>query len=134
MLELAQVSPGDVVYDLGSGDARVLMVAAREFGARGVGIEIDPGRNWIALLRVRRAGLTETIELRRGDMFDADVSEADVVVLYLRQHTTDALEAKLAEELEPGTRIALNTYTMPSLPLVASDERLGVRVYEVPVR
>ena len=132
MLELAGVRPGDVVYDLGSGDARVLMLAAEEFGARGVGIEVDPGRHLIARTKVRRAGLADSIDLMRGDLFEADISDADVVIIYLRQHTSNALAEKLATELKPGARVASNTYTVPGLPLVATDEFPRVYVYEVP--
>lgn len=132
MLELAGVRPGDVVYDLGSGDARTLMLAAEEFGARGVGIEIDPGRHLIARSRVRRAGLADSVDLVRGDLFEADIGDADVVIVYLRQHTNDALAEKLTAELKSGARVASNTYTLPGLPLVAADEFPRVYVYEVP--
>ena len=132
MLELAGVRPGDFVYDLGSGDARILMLAADEFGARGVGVEVDPARHAIARSRVRRAGLGDAIDLVRGDFFAADIGQADVVTLYLRQHTNDALAGKLAAELRPGTRIASNTYTLPGLPLRSADEAMRVYVYEVP--
>jgi predicted O-methyltransferase YrrM len=132
MLELAEVHPGELVYDLGSGDARILMLAAEEFGARGVGIEVDPARHAIARSRVRRAGLADAIELARGDFFETDIGQADVVTLYLRQHTNDALAEKLATELRPRTRIVSNTYTLPGLPLRATDEAMRVYVYEVP--
>jgi predicted O-methyltransferase YrrM len=132
MLELARVGPGDVVFDLGSGDARILVLAAEEFGARGVGIEVDPIRHAIAARRVSRAGLADSIVLVRGDFFSADIAGADVVTLYLRQHTNDALAEKLAAELAPGTLVASNTYTLPGLPLKAADESLRVYVYEIP--
>jgi hypothetical protein len=134
MLELARVGPGDVVYDLGSGDARILVLAAREFGARGVGIEVDPIRHAIAARRVARAGLEDSIELVRGDFFSADITGADVVTLYLRQHTNDALADKLVAELAPGVRVASNTYTLPGLPLEAADQSARVYVYEIPAR
>jgi tRNA A58 N-methylase Trm61 len=132
MLELAEVRPGDTVYDLGSGDGRILIMAAREFGAGGVGIEVDALRHAIARRRVARAGASDAIALVRADFFDVDVGGADVVTLYLRQPTNDRLEEKLADELRPGARIVSNTYTLPTLPLVAADRTLRVYVYEVP--
>lgn len=132
MLELASVLPGEVVYDLGSGDGRIPIMAAQEFDARAVGIEVDPGRNWIASRRVRRAGVCDAVDLVRADFFNTDLSAADVVTLYLRQPTNDRLEEKLLRELRPGARIVSNTYTLPTLPLIAADKKLRVYVYEVP--
>lgn len=132
MLELSGLRPGETLYDMGSGDGRVLIMAAADFEAHCVGVEVDPGRNWIAARRVRSAGVGDDIELVRADFFDVDVSEADVVTLYLRQPTNDRLEEKLARELRPGARVVSNTYTLPTLPLIAADRKLRVYVYEVP--
>jgi predicted O-methyltransferase YrrM len=131
MLTLARVRPGEVVYDLGSGDGRVLLAAARRFGARAVGIEVDPLRYALTRSVVAILGLGERIEVRLGDLFKTDLSEADVVTCYLWQDTNDALEAKLAAELRPGARIVSHRYTFPGLRLVDSDRRELVYVYEM---
>ena len=105
MLELAEVSEEDVVYDLGSGDGRIVIAAAKEFGARGVGIEIDPELVKRARRKAERAGVSDRVEFRQGDLFEADIGEATVVTLYLWPTMNDRLRPKLMEELSPGTRI-----------------------------
>jgi SAM-dependent methyltransferase len=131
MLDLARVRPAEVVYDLGSGDGRILLTAARRYGARAVGVEIDPLRYVLTRLAVALAGLTDRVAVRFGDLFEADLSEADVVTCYLWQDTNDALESKLAAELRTGARVVSHRYTFPGLRLVDSDPRELVYVYEI---
>lgn len=83
MLELAEVGPTDVVYDLGSGDGRIVIMAAQRYGAHGVGIEIDPYRVYQARMNAIEAGVEERVSFREQDLFEADFSEATVVTLYL---------------------------------------------------
>src|ERR1700741_3142488 len=83
MLELVKIGPKDVVYDLGSGDGRIVIAAAKKHGARGVGIDIDPQRVKEARDNARRAGVADRVEFREGDLFKADISEASVVTIYL---------------------------------------------------
>ena len=110
MLRLARVTPADVVYDLGSGDGRVLVLAAQKFGARGVGIEID--RRLVALSReiVRDSAVADRVTIREGDLFTADISAASVVTLYLSRSINRELEPKLKRELRPGTRIVSHQF------------------------
>jgi SAM-dependent methyltransferase len=112
MLELADVSEGDVVYDLGSGDGRIPIAAARRFGARGVGIEIRPDLVEQARRRAETAGVPEKVEFRQGDLFKADFSDATVVSLYLLPDVNTRLRPMLFEQLEPGTRVVSHSFDM----------------------
>jgi len=110
MLELAGAGPKDVVYDLGCGDGRIVIAAAKEFGARGVGIEIDPAPLRMAVYRARRAGVEDRVRFVRGDLFEADIGEATVVTLFLFETLNRRLLPKLLRELAPGTRIVAHRY------------------------
>jgi len=112
MLRLAAVTADDVVYDLGSGDGRIVIAAARDRGARGVGFEIDPGLVAQAVERARRLGLTERVTFRQDDLFKADLREATVVTLYLSPDLNLRLRLKLLEELRPGSRIVSHNFDM----------------------
>lgn len=113
MLKLAGVRPGEVVYDLGSGDGRILIIAAKEFGARGVGIEIRKDLVEESLKRIRILGLDQAIRIIHGDFFQVDISEADVVTLYLLTSVNERLRPKLEKELRPGTRIVSHDFEIP---------------------
>jgi SAM-dependent methyltransferase len=110
MLRLADVRPGDVVYDLGSGDGRVVITAARVWGARGVGIEIDPELVAKSAAQARRDGVAERVSFRAADVFAADIGEATVVTMYLLTSLVEKLQPKLLAELKPGTRIVAHDY------------------------
>jgi cyclopropane fatty-acyl-phospholipid synthase-like methyltransferase len=110
MLELAGVTAGDVVYDLGSGDGRIVIRAAQKFGARGVGIEIQPGLVAAARRAAADAGVADKVTFVEDDFFHADISAATVVTLYLWPSVNDRLEARLRRELRPGTRIVSHAF------------------------
>ncbi|MES2562041.1 MAG: methyltransferase domain-containing protein [Pseudomonadota bacterium] len=110
MLRLAAVLPGDVVYDLGSGDGRVVIAAARDWGARGVGIELDGKLVVHSREQAKRAGVSDRVSFREGDVFLANVSDASVVTLYLLTSLVHRLQPKLLAELKPGTRIVAHDY------------------------
>jgi SAM-dependent methyltransferase len=112
MLTLAQVSSSDIVYDLGCGDGRIVITAARRFGARGVGIDIDPQRVRDANEAAKIAGVAGRVRFRRGDLFDADLSEASVVTLYLLPDINIDLRDKLRRDLAPGTRVVSHAFSM----------------------
>ncbi len=116
MLELAAVSARDVVYDLGSGDGRIVIAAARRFGARGVGIEIDPDLVRDATERAEQAGVAHLVRFLHGDLFAADLHEATVVTLYLLPEVNRRLLPKLLVELRPGTRIVSRNYGLGDWP------------------
>jgi SAM-dependent methyltransferase len=110
MLKLAGVNTQDVVYDLGSGDGRILILAAQKYGARGVGIELDP--NLVATSRgiASEGGVADKVTFIEGDLFTADISQATVVTLYLSARINRDLEPKLRRELKPGTRIVSHQF------------------------
>lgn len=112
MLELAQVTKADVVYDLGSGDGRIPITAARKYGARGVGIDIDPARIQESRANAQAAGVAHLVQFRLGDVLEADVSEATVVTLYLVTSANLKLRPLLTQQLEPGARIVSHAFSM----------------------
>lgn len=105
MLQMAEVTSADVVYDLGSGDGRIVMLAAQKYGARGVGIEIDPKLVAIARQVAKEGEAEARVTFIHGDLFEANISPATVVTLYLSPGVNKKLEPKLRKELRPGTRI-----------------------------
>ncbi|MCL4377158.1 MAG: class I SAM-dependent methyltransferase [Actinobacteria bacterium] len=131
MLEMARVKPGEVVYDLGSGDGRVIIEAARSFGARAVGIEIDPTRYLWTKLRILMLNLHDNVHVLFGNFFYKDLSQADVVTVYLLQGTNVRLMEKLENELRPGTRIVSNTFTFPGWKIIRQDSKAQIYVYRV---
>jgi len=112
MLALAGVKTGDVVYDLGAGDGRVVIEAAKKFGAKAVGFEIDPGLVKLARENVRKQGVEESVEIRQQDFLTADLSPATVVALYLSDDGNLALRPQLMRQLKPGARIVSYTFDM----------------------
>ena len=114
MLRLAAVAPGDVVYDLGSGDGRIVIAAARDYGARGVGIDIDADLVRESAENAKRVGVADRTAFRHSDIFAADLREATVVTMYLLSGLVAKLEPKLLAELKPGTRIVAHDYGFPA--------------------
>ena len=112
MLEMAKVTSKDVVYDLGCGDGRIVIMAAQKYGARSVGIDIDPNRIAEATANAKAAKLTDKVRFVEGDLFEADISEATVVTLYLLTRLNEKLKPKLQKELQPGTRIVSHAFDM----------------------
>src|SRR5690348_13143456 len=112
MLKLAHVSRGDTVYDLGCGDGRIVIAAAKTFGARGVGIDVDPVRIKDARENARKAGVDSLVRFEQNDLFQADIHQATVVTLFLLSSVNRRLRPKLLHDLKPGTRIVSNTFTM----------------------
>ena len=128
MLRLAHVTSDDVVYDLGSGDGRIVILAAQQYGARGVGIEIDA--RLVALSReiAREAEVEDKVTFVESDFFTADISKATVVTLWLSPSLNAQLEPKLRRELKPGARIVSHQFPMGQwMP----DERIRVRDADV---
>jgi ubiquinone/menaquinone biosynthesis C-methylase UbiE len=112
MLEAAQVGPGDVVYDLGCGDGRIVVTAARRYGARGVGVDLDPERIREARENAARAGVGDRVTFLRQDLFATDVSAATVVALYLSPEINLRLRPRLLRELRPGSRVVSHQFDM----------------------
>jgi len=114
MLQLAKVTGTDVVYDLGCGDGRIPVTAAKKFGARGVCIDIDPERIREADENVSRSGVGDKVRTVQGDLFQQPLGEATVVTLYLLDSINERLLPKLRRELKPGTRIVSHAFRMGS--------------------
>jgi cyclopropane fatty-acyl-phospholipid synthase-like methyltransferase len=131
MLAMADVQPGEVVYDLGSGDGRVIIMAARRFGARAVGIEIDPLRYLWTRMLITVLGLQGEVRVVWGDFFDQDLSQADVVTVYLLQKTNTRLMDKLRRELRPGARVVSNTFIFPGWALARKDSEAQLYMYKM---
>lgn len=126
--KLAKIKKDDLIYDLGSGDGTALITAAKEFGAKGIGIEIDPLRYWISKVRIQRNGLSKKIQVLRKNFFKQNIRDADVVFVYLVPKTLEKLLPKFKEELKSGTRIVSFVYEI-NLPLKKYDEKNRLRLY-----
>lgn len=140
MLEAARVKPDELVYDLGSGDGRVVITAAKQFKARSVGVEISPklaksSQDWI-----KREGLEKRCKVIQGDLREVDYSDADVVILYLLTSTNEMLRPTLEKTLKPGARVVTHDFEIrewnPSRVVQAEAHGRvhSIYVYEMPVR
>jgi len=127
MLQLAQVGAGDVVYDLGAGDGRIPIIAAQKYGARGVGIEIDPALVARATRNAQEAGVADRVTFILGDLFTADLTRATVVTMYLSPNIMKRIEPGL-RALRPGTRIVSHQFPMGGW---APDRRVIVDEAEI---
>ncbi|MFY9313965.1 MAG: class I SAM-dependent methyltransferase [Burkholderiales bacterium] len=136
MLRLAGVSPADVVYDLGSGDGRIPIAAARDYGARGVGIELDARLVALARCNAREAGVAHRVDFRQQDLFGADLGEATVVTLFLFPEMNRRLKAKLLAELKPGARIVSHRFDLGDWPPQRTAQSGGhpILLWIVPAR
>jgi SAM-dependent methyltransferase len=112
MLKLGEVKKTDVVYDLGCGDGRIVIAAAKSYGARGVGIDINPVRINEAKENAKKAGVENLVRFEENDLFDAKIGEATVVTLFLLPNINLKLRPKLLADLKPGTRVVSNTFDM----------------------
>jgi predicted RNA methylase len=128
ILRLADVRKDDIVYDLGCGDGRIVIAAARDFGARGVGIDIDPRRIAESEENARKAGVTSRVEFREEDLFEADFHEATVVTLFLWPTLNLKLRPILTQQLKSGTRIVSYIHSMgdwiPEKEMIVNGERI----------
>jgi SAM-dependent methyltransferase len=140
MLRVANVTAEDVVYDLGSGDGRIVIAAARDFGARGVGIDIDPQRVWEGTYNARKAGVADRVRFLQGDIFEADIREATVVTLYLLPSVNFQLRPKLLRDLQVGTRVVSHNFDMAdwkpekTITVTVSGKQHTIYYWTVPPR
>ncbi len=122
MLKLGQVTKDDVVYDLGCGDGRIVITAAKQFGARGVGVDIDPQRIKESESNAKAAGVEHLVSFKLQDAMTVDVSPATVVTLYLLSASNVKLRPILTKQLRPGARIVSHAFTMGDWPPEKTDE------------
>jgi SAM-dependent methyltransferase len=139
MLRLASVTKDDVVYDLGSGDGKIVITAAQRFGARGVGIDINPQRIDEANKNAEAAGVTDRVRFILGDIFDpaVPIGDATVVTLYLLPTLNQKLMPRLKQELRPGTRVVSNSFDMGSAWPAEKTEQVGtywIYLWTIPER
>jgi SAM-dependent methyltransferase len=125
---LAKIKKGDLVYDLGCGDGTALITAAKEFGAKGVGIEIDPLRYWVSRIRFQKNGLSNDLKVIKDNFFSQSIKNADVIIVYLIPKTLEKLLPKFKKELKKGTRIISFVYEI-NLPLKGQDKENRLRLY-----
>jgi len=128
MLRMAAVTKDDVVYDLGCGDGRIVIAAAKEFGARAVGVDKDPLRIAEAKANAAHAGVTRRVKFVEDDLFDVDIRKATVVMLYLLQSLNLQLKGRLLEQLAPGARVVSHAFDMGSDWEPAQKLEVGGRV------
>jgi 16S rRNA A1518/A1519 N6-dimethyltransferase RsmA/KsgA/DIM1 with predicted DNA glycosylase/AP lyase activity len=131
MLQMAEVGPDDLVYDLGCGDGRMVVTAVRQYGARAVGIELDPLRFLWCQILITVLGLRSRVQIVYGDFFTQDLSAANVVTCYLLRSTNKKLQAKFKLELQPNARVVSNFFTFPKLKLVDQDEEAKLYLYSL---
>lgn len=131
MLQLARVTSGDVVYDLGCGDGKIVIAAALKYGARGVGIDIDPERIKEANQNAQNAGVADKVRFILGDIFDPaiPIGEATVVTLFLLPRLNILLRPRLWKELQPGTRVVSNSFDMGDWSPEKTDQIGNFTVY-----
>lgn len=122
MLELADLKPSEVLYDLGCGDARIVITAAQKFGARAVGVELDDGRYQDCVKRVKEARLEDRVKIIHGNIVDISVKDADVVTLYLLTSANERLRPNLERDLKSGARVVSHDFSMPGWKPLRTEE------------
>lgn len=138
MLKMVDVKPGEMIYDLGCGDGRIVITAAKDFGARGIGVDIDPQRIAESRENATKAGVTDRVQFRQTDLFTMDFSDADVVTLYLLPALNVRLRPRILDELKPGTRIASHAFNMgewePDDQAEVGDPSKSIFFWRVPAK
>jgi len=137
MLELANIRPGETVFDLGCGDGRILIEAAQRYKAKAVGIEISPKIAAEARTKIRKAGLAQNVQVIEGDLLQADLTGADVVTIYLATSLNEELRPRLERFLKPGARVVSHDYAVPGwkpTQVVQAEGRQkhSIYLYEMP--
>ena len=131
IIKFANLEPGETFCDLGSGDGRVLIAAARENCLRGVGVEIDPIKVWLSRCFITAAKLTDKVRIFRGNMYDFDVSEADVIYLYLTHQALDRLFPEILDRVKPSVRIVCYRFCIRNMEPVKVNEDKNLFLYRV---
>ncbi len=130
ILEFAEVQTGDRFYDLGSGDGRVLIAAAKHYGADGVGVEIDPIKVWLSRWLIRRAELSERLQIFRNNVYGFDCGKADILYIYLTHQALDRLFPDLLERLKPSVKIVCYRFCIKGIAPVKVSEDKTLFLYQ----
>jgi predicted RNA methylase len=130
MLDLSQIKPGQVLYDMGCGDGRLIILAAKDIGAKATGIELREDLVERAKTEIKRLNLEDKVKIIQGNFFDVNISDADVVTLYLTSSANERLRPKLEAELKLGSRVISHDFKIPGWkPSAVYDELLGHTIY-----
>jgi len=130
-LTMAELKSGELVYDLGSGDGRIVIAATKDFGARAIGIEIDPFRVLYSRMKISQLHLQDRAKIVKGNFFNINFGDADVVVLYLLQQTNNRLQGKLEKELtKPNCRVVSVVWKFEGWDVIRADEEEMIYVYK----
>ena len=130
MLDLSQIKSGEVLYDLGCGDGRLIILAAKDVGARSTGIELREDLVERARTEIKRLNLEDKVKVIQGNFFDVNISDANVITLYLTSSANERLRPKLEAELKPGVRVVSHDFKVPGWkPSAVYDELLGHTIY-----
>jgi len=133
ILDLLELKPGEILYDLGSGDGRVIIEAANSYGVKAIGIEINPLLVFSSRRRIIKLGLEGKVEVLWGNFFKKNLSGANAITVYLTQPANNRLERKFLSELRPKTRVVSKSFTFKNLPFIKSDlENPNLRLYQIP--
>ena len=130
MLAMADIEPDDTIYDLGCGDGRMVIIAARHYGARAVGIEIHPLRYLWCQMMITMLNLRDRVQIVKGDFFKLNLSDADVITCFLLPTTNRKLQGKLKQELHAGARVVSSDFTFPGLHLIQGDSGAKICLYD----
>lgn len=135
MLRLADPQPNQILYDLGSGDGRIVIEAVKKYNVKSIGIEINPFLVLISRRRIKKLGIEKRAKIYWGNFFRKDLSDADIVTTYLLQITNDFLEKKLLKELKPGAKIISKAFIFKNIPFLRSDsENPNLKLYQIPFK
>jgi len=130
MLDLSQIRTGEVLYDLGCGDGRLIILAAKEIGAKATGVELREDLIERARTEIKKLNLEDKVSVIQGNFFDVAISDADVVTLYLTSSANERLRPKLEAELKPGARVVSHDFKVPGWkPSAVYNELLGHTIY-----
>jgi ubiquinone/menaquinone biosynthesis C-methylase UbiE len=130
MLDLSQIKPGEVLYDLGCGDGRLIILAGKDVGAKSTGIELREDLVERARTEIKRLNLEDKVKVIQGNFFDVNISDANVITLYLTSSANERLRPKLEAELKPGARVVSHDFKVPGWkPVGIYDELLGHTIY-----
>jgi len=131
MLEFAEVNSEDTLYDLGSGDGRIIVMAGKEFGATAIGIELDPIRLLWSRLAIRRHRLRERVRVIRANFFKVSVDDATIVTLYQGHEINKKIRDKLAKELKPGSRVVSYRFILDGWEPTKTDDEKSIYLYVI---